>query len=423
MSALLDVLDDLLDAAGAGLIQIGAGFLSLPLLFLLQRRKASEKQLACPPDADLPKVLVQLAVFNEPEVVTGLLAGIGRLDWPRDKLQVQLLDDSFDGTSDIAAPLVATLRQSGLDIEHVRRSHREGFKAGALAAGLARSDAPFIAVLDSDFRPPANWLRTIIPYFLADARVSFVQSRCEFTNAKANWLTRAQGLLFDSHFVMEQNVRARAGLLFQFNGTAGAWRRSAIDQSGGWSDATLTEDLDLTVRAEAAGWHGVFVMEPPVGGLVPERLHHWRVQQRRWASGFMQNMGTLLARIARTNWGPGKKLAAAFLILYQCAFVLVSILLLAMAAEWALHGHLPALSQYLLAAIALLIPLICVGMTLPPFLALKRGGLMQYVLTVVTLPPLFLYLSAANSLPMIAALLGSRESFKRTPKPGSADLG
>ena len=423
MNALLDVLNDLLDAAGAGLILIGAGFLSLPLMFLLQRRKASAEQPVCPPDAQLPKVLVQLAVFNEPEVVTGLLAGIGRLDWPRDKLRVQLLDDSFDGTSDIAAPLVAAMRQNGLDIEHVRRSHREGFKAGALAAGLARSDAPFIAVLDSDFRPPENWLRTIIPYFLGDARVGFVQSRCEFTNAKANWLTRAQGLLFDSHFVMEQNVRARAGLLFQFNGTAGAWRRSAIDQSGGWSDATLTEDLDLTVRAEAAGWHGVFVMEPPVGGLVPERLHHWRVQQRRWASGFMQNIGSLLARIARTDWGLGKKLAAAFLILYQCAFVLVSVLLLAVAAEWALHGHLSVLSHSLLVTVALLIPLICVGMTLPPFLTLKRGGLIQYVLTVITLPPLFLYLSAANSLPMIAALLGSRESFKRTPKPGSADLG
>jgi cellulose synthase/poly-beta-1,6-N-acetylglucosamine synthase-like glycosyltransferase len=400
----------------SGLLLVGIGFLSLPLMFLAQSRLPQPAPPSLPPDDTLPDVLVQLAVFNEPEVIAGLLRGVAALDWPQGRLEVQLLDDSFDGTSEVAAPLVAQLRREGLNIVHLRRDHRQGFKAGALAAGLARSHAPFVAVLDADFRPPADWLRRVMPRLLAAPHSAFVQSRCEFTNWNANWLTRAQGLLFDAHFVMEQNVRARAGLLFQFNGTAGVWRRTAIEAAGGWSDDTLAEDLDLTLRAEIAGWRGLFAMEPAVGGLVPEQVRHWRVQQRRWATGFMQNAGKLLAAVADADWGMGKKLGAAFLILYQAAFPLVSIVLLALAADWRLEGRLPAFAAVMLAIIAALIPILCIAMTLPSYRALKRGGLLRYGVTLVTLPPLILYLSLANTMPMIATLFGRRESFKRTPK-------
>lgn len=418
MSALALFLNAILAVSLLGLLLIGLGFLSLPGMYLMQKVRALPPSSPSPPAAELPRVLVQLAVFNEPHVVTGLLECAGRLDWPRDRLDVQLLDDSFDGTAAIAAPLVAGLQAQGLNIRHLRRDNRAGFKAGALAAGLALSDAPFIAVLDADFRPPADWLKTIIPHFLADARVSYVQSRCEFLNWKKNWLTRAQGLLFDSHFVMEQNVRARAGLLFQFNGTAGAWRRAAIDDVGGWSDDTLTEDLDLTLRAEITGWHGVMVMAPAVGGLVPERIDHWRVQQRRWATGFVQNTGKLLAKIAGADWSLAKKAAAAFLILYQSGFVLVSALMLALAASWLLGFPLAPFVRFGLWTVLLLVPVILIGMTLPPFLALKRGGIGRYALTVLNLPPLLIYLSLSNALPMIATAFGLKESFKRTPKPG-----
>ena len=166
-----------------------------------------------------------------------------------------------------------------------------------------RSDAPFLALLDADFRPPATWLRNVMGHFFVDPSAGFVQSRFEFSNWNVNPLTRVQGLLSDAHFVMEQNVRARAGLLFQFNGTAGILRRAAIAAAGGWSDDSLSEDLDLTVRMEMAGWHGVFVMQPPVQGLVPERMDDWRVQQRRWASGFAQVARKLLVAIAHADWG------------------------------------------------------------------------------------------------------------------------
>ena len=294
----LALLDVVVFASLAFVIVIGLGYLSLPLLFFLNPRPSLAA--ACPPE--LPAVLVQLAVFNEPAMVPGLLDCVAALDWPKDRLHIQLLDDSFDETTAIAADVVARLKSHGFSIDHRHRSNRAGFKAGALAAGMAASDAPFIAVLDADFRPPADWLKCAMGYFFTDPRAGFVQSRFEFSNRKVNALTRMQGLMSDAHFVMEQDVRARACLLFQFNGTAGVLRREAVLAAGGWSDDSLAEDLDLVVRMEIAGWHGVFVMQPPVLALAPESVHDWRVQQRRWASGFAQVARKLLAAIARANW-------------------------------------------------------------------------------------------------------------------------
>jgi cellulose synthase/poly-beta-1,6-N-acetylglucosamine synthase-like glycosyltransferase len=210
-----------------GLILIALGFLTLPVLYLRQRRVWASRSAAAPSasTADLPDVLVQLPVYNEPEVVEGLLECMAALDWPRDRLHVQLLDDSTDETVEIAEAKIAQLRARGFDVTHVRREHRTGFKAAALAAGLAHNDAPFLAILDADFRPPAHWLKVVVPKLLADPTAAFVQSRCELANRNENWLTRAQSLLFDSHYVMEQGVRAQAGFLIQFNGTGAVWRR------------------------------------------------------------------------------------------------------------------------------------------------------------------------------------------------------
>ena len=414
MSLALALLDGVVFTSLIFVILIGLGYLSLPLLFLLHRRRA--QPVTCPPDAQLPAVLIQLAVFNEPRVVTGLLESVAALDWPRDRLHIQLLDDSFDETTGIAAALIARLQAQGLRIDHRHRTNRAGFKAGALAAGMAASDAPFIAILDADFRPPADWLRSIMGHFFADPRAGFVQSRFEFSNWNVNALTRMQGLMSDAHFVMEQDVRASAGLLFQFNGTAGVLRREAVQASGGWSDDSLAEDLDLVVRLEIAGWHGIFVMQPPVTALVPERIDDWRVQQRRWASGFAQVARKLLAAIAHTDWKPAKKWSAFFLILYQGAFALVTVALAGLLLEWLARGTLPLFAQCLGSIILVLCVMVAIGMTLPPYLALKRGGVLRYAATLLTLPPLLLYLSLANSLPMVAAFFGRRESFKRTPK-------
>lgn len=408
-----------------GLIIVGFGFLTLPLQYLVQRmQKAPEP--AHPPlssDDDIPHVLVQLPVFNEASVVAGLLDSVAALDWPRDRLQIQLLDDSSDHTVEIAREKIARLTTDGLSIDHVCRDHRDGFKAEALAAGLARSTAAYVAILDADFRPPAGWLRAALPILAADPRAGFVQSRCEFSNADTNLLTRVQGLLFDTHFIMEQAVRARAGLHFQFNGTAAIWRRCAIEDAGGWSGDSLCEDLDLTIRAGLAGWHGVFAMNPVVPGLVPEQIEHWRIQQRRWAMGFAQIARKLWTVIWTSRWSMAQRLSAAFLLLYQ-AFMPMSVLaIVTVLIDLALRGgHIGFSGSFLLGLIAFLILVLSLGMTLPPYLELRRGSLARYFVTVIALPPLILYLAFCNVEPILAGVFGHNDDFHRTPKEKSKGL-
>ncbi len=370
-----------------------------------------------PPDEDLPHVLVQIPVFNESSVVAGALRVAAMLDWPQTKLHIQLLDDSDDETTTIAAGVVAELREKGLDVQHLFRTDRTGFKAGALAAGLLVSDAPFIAMLDVDFRPPADWLRKIVPAILADPKAGFVQSRCEFSNYKTNWLTRVQGMLLDSHFAMEQAARYRAGWLFQFNGTGGMWRRAAVDAAGGWSADSLCEDLDLTIRAGLAGWHGLFLMEPPIPGLVPERVRHWRVQQRRWSNGFVQVAHKLMTPIwVSREWSFGRKLSATFLILVQAFYPCVAIATVSLLMCILLRGFNPSVYFPVIGFLAVLIFLVAVGLTLMPYVILRRGSLKDYAATAALLTPLMIYLSVSNTPKILQTAFGRREQFKRTPK-------
>jgi len=418
----ISIVDVIVAVALLGVIAVGMGFLILPVLYVIEwaQGKLVSDSLRLPrlPDEELPEVLIQLPVYNEPPgVVDGLLQSVTGLDWPMDKLHVQLLDDSTEAARDLAGLVIASLREQGFRAEHLTREHRQGYKAGALAKGLASSHARFVAILDADFRPPADWLRTVIPCLAAHPTAGFVQSRCEFSNAETNWLTRAQSLLFDSHFVMEQGVRARAGLLFQFNGTGGVWRRRAIEEAGGWTADSLCEDLDLTIRAALAGWKGLLSMHPAVVGLVPDRIRHWRVQQRRWASGFAQIARKLSVPIWRSPWSLLEKLLAAFLILYQAALPVIALAAVALLTDVALRrGGLPPVRPLLATVLILVFP-VAIGMTLPPYLELKRGGIGRYCLAVCSLPPLILYLSLANARPIVAAFFGRKEMFKRTPKP------
>ncbi|MGH6890392.1 MAG: glycosyltransferase family 2 protein [Rhizomicrobium sp.] len=419
---LVAVVDAITALALLGVIAVGLGFLVLPALYVFERMRGNR---ACGAGVrpllgskDRPPVLVQLPIYNEPpEVIEGLLRSVAALDWPKDRLHLQLLDDSSPTQRDVAHVLVASLRSRGFRADHLVRDTRDGYKAGALAAGLRGSEAQFIAILDADFRPPVDWLARTIPILAGEPSAGFIQSRCEFSNAETNWLTRAQSLLFDSHFIMEQEVRARAGMLFQFNGTGGIWRRQAIADAGGWTGDSLCEDLDLTIRAALAGWKGLFSMEPPVSGLVPERMRHWRVQQRRWASGFAQIARKLGVPLWRSRWSVGKKLQAGFLILYQGALPVIAVATLALFTDILLRGiRLPPLAPLFDAILVLFVPVVA-GMTLPPYLELRRGGALRYLLAVCSLPPLILYLSIANSRPIVAAFFGRSEAFKRTPKP------
>ena len=269
------ILEVILYVAVFGLVAVGVSFLILIVINIVELATGRLWREPVPPlklsDEELPHVLVQIPAFNEGKIAADALFAAATLDWPKNKLHIQLLDDSTDETSALAEVATEQLCAQGFDVLHVRRDGRDGYKAGALAHGLTKSDAPVIAVLDIDFRAPRDWLRIAAPYLLADPNAGFLQSRCEFSNYRTNWLTRVQGLMLDAHYVMEQATRYRAGWLFQFNGTGGLWRREAIAAAGGWMGDSLCEDLDLVIRAELAGWHGIFLMEPAVPGLVPDR--------------------------------------------------------------------------------------------------------------------------------------------------------
>jgi cellulose synthase/poly-beta-1,6-N-acetylglucosamine synthase-like glycosyltransferase len=407
-------------AAFCGLLFVGGGFLILIGINIFEQAtgRLLGRRLSTPilSEAGLPHVLVQIPVFNEPAMVADCLRSAAAMDWPKDRLHIQLLDDSTDGTTAIANAVVHELRGRGHNVTHPHRAARRGYKAGALAAGLAQSNAPFVAILDADFRPPANWLRAVVPALIADPNASFVQSRCEFANYRTNWLTRAQGLMFDAHFVMEQATRFRAGWLFQFNGTGGVWRRAAINAAGGWSADSLCEDLDLTIRAEIAGWHGIFAMEPSVPGLVPEKFSHWQVQQRRWSNGFVQVARKLLSEVWAAEWPIWRKLSASFLILiqafYPCAAVAsISLLICVTARGGDLAPYLPVI-----ATLTALILIIGIGMTLVPYVILRRGSFWRYLATLASLTPLMIYVSISNAPSILTAVFGASETWKRTPK-------
>ncbi|MGD9541090.1 glycosyltransferase family 2 protein [Methylocystis sp.] len=398
------------------LAAIGIGYLVvIGRFFYDQLRRVRDSEAPATPDSDLPRVLLQIPVFNEPLVTEQSLRCVALLDWPKEKLRIQLLDDSTDETSARADAVAAELRAGGAVIDHVRRADRSGFKAGACAHGLTITDEPFVAMLDADFRPPANWLRRTVPLFLIDDRVGFVQSRCEFQNFEKNWLTRAQGLVQDGHYLVEQRSRAHAGWLFQFNGTGGIWRRATIDDTGGWSDYSLCEDLDLTVRAALNGWHGLFVSEPPIPGQVPEGIRDFRRQQRRWSNGFVQVAQKTILPIWRSPWSLTRRVMAISLIAHQIFFPTAAIGFIAFVLGGLLHGSLAPYAD-VLEIIGIMTALVALGITLPPYLALKRGTIVDYLKTVASIPPLMIYLAFANGAKILQTLRGRKSTFKRTPK-------
>ena len=421
---LLGIADLFLTVSVVGLLSVGAGFLALIGIKLYDLLGPPHWRNHLPraflPQTDLPHVLVQLPVFNEHEIAIGAMNAAAALDWPRDRLHIQVLDDSTDESVEMIAQAAVELRQRGVFVEHRHRQDRSGFKAGALAEGLAATSAPLIAMLDVDFRPPRHWLRDVVPVLMADPDAGFVQSRCEFSNYRTNLLTRVQGMMLDAHFVVEQAGRYRGGWLFQFNGTGGIWRRQAIAEAGGWSSDSLVEDLDLTIRVALAGWHGLFVMDPGIPGLVPERVSHWRVQQRRWSTGFVQVARKLLSTIWRAPWSFGFKLSASFLIFVQVFYPCAAIGIVSLLAAVLLRGGDVTPYVPILALIGSLIVIIALGMTLLPYVALKRGPVWRYVATVVLLPPAMIFIALSNAPSILRTLVGRQESFKRTPKSTKA---
>jgi len=292
------------------------------------------------PEDSLPRVLVQLPVCNEGALALRVASAAARLNWPSDRLEIQLLDDGRAAFHEDLRRNVEALVPNGVNLKVLRRGERSGFKAGNLAFGLKHSDAPYVAVFDADFVPSSDFLRRTIPALVADERLAFVQARWTHANRNLNWLTRVQGFLLDGHFAVEQEARFRLGLPISFNGTAGVWSRAAIDNGGGWTGDTLTEDLDLSVRCALNGWKSAIISDVEVPGELPETAAGWRAQQARWTKGHAQVAGKLLPDI----WASKQSLAVkAALTLQVCQFafytlaaasVLISLTLMAMGAVY-----------------------------------------------------------------------------------------
>jgi cellulose synthase/poly-beta-1,6-N-acetylglucosamine synthase-like glycosyltransferase len=247
-------------------------------------------------EEELPRITVQLPLFNEMYVVERLLKSVTEIDYPRDRLEFQVLDDSTDETVKLAQATVEHYRQAGFDIHYIHRTDRTGYKAGALENGLKTAKGELVAIFDADFVPKPDCLRKLVDFFI-DPLVGCAQMRWSHINGDYNLLTRLQTIMLDGHFVVEQTVRNRTGGFFNFNGTAGIWRRKAIEMSGGWQHDTLTEDTDLSFRAQLMGWRFVYLLDEDAPSEIPVEINAFKAQQRRWAKGVMQVGLKLFGRI------------------------------------------------------------------------------------------------------------------------------
>jgi cellulose synthase/poly-beta-1,6-N-acetylglucosamine synthase-like glycosyltransferase len=245
---------------------------------------------------ELPRITVQLPLFNELYVVERLLESVTKINYPNHLLDIQVLDDSTDETVKIGAAAVERYREQGFDIHYIHRTDRTGFKAGALENGMKTAKGELIAVFDADFTPHPDCLRKMVDYF-TDERIGMVQMRWSHINAGYSLLTRIQEIMLDGHFVIEQTSRNRTGAFFNFNGTAGMWRRQAIEWSGGWQHDTLTEDTDLSFRAQLMGWRFVYLLDDDVPAELPVEMNAFKAQQRRWAKGLVQVGKKLMPRV------------------------------------------------------------------------------------------------------------------------------
>jgi cellulose synthase/poly-beta-1,6-N-acetylglucosamine synthase-like glycosyltransferase len=365
----------------------------------------------------LPRVTIQLPIFNEMYVTERLIGAVARIDYPRDLLEVQVLDDSTDETQGIARACVERHRAEGLDIHYVHRTNRKGFKAGALENGLALAKGEFVAVFDADFIPEPDFLRRTV-HFFTDPGVGMVQARWGHLNRDYSALTRAQAILLDGHFVIEHTARNRSGRFFNFNGTAGIWRREAIAGGGGWQHDTLTEDLDLSYRAQLAGWRFVYLPDLVTPAEVPVEMNAFKTQQHRWAKGSIQTALKLMPLIRRADVPREVKREAFFHLTANVGYLLMiplTILLPITVVVRVSHGWYEVL--------LLDIPFFAAAtFSVVAFYAASQAeqgrSWWQRVKTVPLVMALGVGLAVNQARAVVEALMGYQTEFTRTPKHG-----
>ena len=371
----------------------------------------------------LPRVTVQLPIYNEMYVADRLIDAVCRLDYPLELLEIQVLDDSVDETTIVAERAVRRQAAAGINITYLHRADRTGYKAGALEAGLRVASGEYVAIFDADFIPSADFLQRTIAFF-TDPGVAMVQARWGHINQDYSLLTKIQSILLDGHFVLEHGGRNRSGLFFNFNGTAGIWRRSAIADAGGWQHDTLTEDLDLSYRAQLRGWRFVFLHDLVAPAELPVEMNAFKSQQHRWAKGSIQTCRKLLPRILRSNLPFGVKAEAFFHLTANFNCLLMCILSVLMAPSMVIRHNM---GWYEMLLIDVPLFFAATASVANFYMVCQRELHKDWTTRLKYLPLLMsigIGLTINNTRAVLEALFNRQSEFARTPKyriEGQAD--
>jgi cellulose synthase/poly-beta-1,6-N-acetylglucosamine synthase-like glycosyltransferase len=412
-------------AVSLGLLCYGLNWYAMLVLLGLTRGRTRSRQaetarkgLEGDPET-WPQVLIQLPVYNEKWVARRVIEAACSLDYPSDKLEIQVLDDSSDETSQIIEKEVALWRGRGIDIQRLTRTTREGYKAGALKEGMKQSRADFIGIFDADFIPGPDWIKKTVPFLLADSKVGLAQTRWGHLNREDSLITRIQAVGIDGHFAVEQPGRIWGGFLANFNGTAGMWRRQAIEDAGGWEGDTLTEDLDLSYRSQMKGWRIEYLVDVQVPAELPDDIRAIKSQQFRWAKGSIQVARKLLWKVWTTPIGLLRKLqATVHLTTYMIHPLMLGSVLLSLPMLWLIEKDIPymvLLFGTALFALGFLAPFLMYFTS--QIILYKDGWKRLWVLP--GLLPLGMGIAVSNTKGVWQALKGQKSAFIRTPKRGS----
>jgi cellulose synthase/poly-beta-1,6-N-acetylglucosamine synthase-like glycosyltransferase len=386
------------------------------LVYLYYKNKKNKTTEPPAHFSDLPHVTVQLPIFNEQYVVDRLLDAVCRLEYPKDKLDIQLLDDSTDETVEVARLLVDRYAALGNPVVYLHRDNREGFKAGALEAGLKTAKGEFIAIFDADFVPPPDFLLKCIHHF-TDPKIGMVQTRWTHINRNYSLLTEVEAILLDGHFVLEHSGRSRSGVFFNFNGTAGMWRRRAIDEAGGWEHDTLTEDTDLSYRSQLKGWKFIYLQDVECPAELPVEMTAFKTQQARWAKGLIQVSKKILPRVLASDESRHVKVEAWYHLTANLSYPLMIVLSVLLMPAMIIRFY-----QGWFQMLYIDLPLFMAStFSISSFYLVSQKELFpkswfRAFLYLPLLMSLGIGLTITNTIAVLEALVGKQTAFVRTPK-------
>ncbi len=395
------------------------------LVWLYYRNRKRAQHSSAPParfaEADLPFVTIQLPIFNEQYVIDRLVDACCRIEYARDRFEIQVLDDSTDETREVARGIVQRYAHGAggvlpQPIEYIHRTDRYGYKAGALDAGLNTARGELVAIFDADFVPPPDWLRRVIDQF-SDPAVGMVQTRWTHLNRNYSFLTQVEAILLDGHFVLEHGGRSRAGVFFNFNGTAGMWRRRAIDEAGGWQHDTLTEDTDLSYRAQLKGWQFRYLQDVECPAELPIEMTAFKTQQARWAKGLIQTGKKILPRVLHSDAPWHTKLEAWYHLTANLSYPLMIVLSTLLMPAMIIRSW-QGIWQMLLIDFPLFM---ASTFSISSFYLVSQKELFprRWYRTFLYLPFLMALgvgLTITNTKAVLEALVGVQSAFARTPK-------